>query len=144
MQEKQILYDLYKAYYDARKNKRNTLNQLDFEFNIESNIIKLWQEIITWTYKVWRSIYFIQNYPVKREVFAWDFRDRIVHHLIYNYISPIFERKFIYDSYSCRVWKWTSFWIKRISKFIKSCSNNYKEDSYILKLDISGYFMSME
>ncbi len=143
MNEKQILYDLFQAYYDARKNKRNTLNQLDFEYNLESNIIKLWQEIISWTYEVGRSIYFIQEKPVKREIFAWDFRDRIVHHLVYNYISPIFEKDFIYDSYSCRVWKWTSFGIKRVQKFIRSCSENYTKDCYILKLDISGYFMSM-
>jgi hypothetical protein len=47
MNEKQILYDLFQAYYDARKNKRNTLNQLVFEYNLESNILKLRQEIIT-------------------------------------------------------------------------------------------------
>lgn len=141
--KQKLLYDLFQSYYDARKNKRNTLNQLDFEFNLEENLIKLYNELISWNYKVWKSIYFIQNHPVKREIFAWDFRDRVVHHLIYNYISPIFEREFIYDSYSCRTWKWTSFWVKRVEKFIRSCSDNYTKNCYILKLDISGYFMSM-
>lgn len=144
MQNKQLLYDIFQAYYDARKNKRNTINQLDFEFNLEENIINLYEELSSWNYEVWKSIYFIQKYPVKREIFAWNFRDRIVHHLIYNYISPIFEKDFIYDSYSCRTWKWTSFWIKRLNKFIRSCSENYTNDCYILKLDISGYFMSID
>ncbi len=139
-----LLYDLFQSYYDARMNKRNTLNQLDFEFNLEENLIKLYNELISWNYKVWRSIYFIQNHPVKREIFAWDFRDRVVHHLVYSYISPIFEKEFIYDSYSCRKLKWTSFWVKRIEKFIRSCSNCYTKNCYILKLDISGYFMSMD
>ena len=143
MNEQKLLYDLFKAYYEARKNKRNTYNQIEFEFNLEENIIKLYNELLDWTYKVWKSIYFIQNHPVKREIFAWNFRDRVVHHLIYNYISPIFEKQFIYDSYSCRKFKWTSFWIERLQKFIRSCSNNYSEDCYILKLDISWYFMSM-
>ena len=143
MEKQQLLYDLFKAYYEARKNKRNTLNQLDFEINLEENLIKLYEELINWTYKIWKSIYFIQQTPVKREIFAWNFRDRVVHHLIYNYISPIFEREFIYDSYSCRKWKWTSFWIKRLQKFIRSSSENYTKDSYILKLDVSWYFMSM-
>ena len=143
LNNKKLLYDLFQSYYDARKNKRNTLNQLDFEFNLETNLIELYEELINWTYEVWKSIYFIQNYPVKREIFAWDFRDRVVHHLIYNYIAPIFEKEFIYDSYSCRNWKWTSFWVKRLQKFIRSCSNNYTEDCYILKLDISWYFMSI-
>ena len=92
---------------------------------------------------IWRSIYFIQKYPVKREIFAWDFRDRVIHHLIYNYIAPIFEKEFIYDSYSCRIWKWTSFWIKRINRFIRSATSNYTRDAYIVKLDIVWYFMSL-
>lgn len=141
--KQKIILDLFQAYYDARKNKRNTLNQLDFEFNLEENLINLWEELLSWKYEVGRSIYFIQNHPIKREVFAWSFRDRIIHHLIYNYISPIFEKEFIYDSYSCRKWKWTSFWIKRVKRFIRSCSENYTKDCYVLKLDISGYFMSI-
>lgn len=143
LEKEKLLQDLFIAYYDARKNKRNTQNQIEFEFNLETNLIKLYDELINWTYEVWKSIYFIQNYPVKREIFAWDFRDRIVHHLIYNYISPIFEKDFIYDSYSCRKWKWTSFGVKRLQKFIRSCSENYTKDCYILKLDISWYFMSI-
>ena len=138
-----LLYDLFKSYYDARKNKRNKLSQLEFEFNLEENIIKLHEELLSWEYKVWKSIYFIQKTPVKREIFAWNFRDRVVHHLIYNYISPILEKEFIYDTYSCILWKWTSFWIKRIKKAIKSCSDNYTKDCYVLKLDILWYFMSI-
>ncbi len=143
MNNQKLLHDLFASYYEARRNKRNTINQLEFEFNLEENLIKLYNELLNNTYEVWESIYFIQNHPVKREIFAWNFRDRIVHHLIYNYISPIFEKQFIYDSYSCRKYKWTSFWIERLQKFIRSCSDNYRKDCYILKLDISWYFMSM-
>lgn len=143
MLNKPLLYDLFKAYYDARKNKRNTMNQLDFEINLESNIINLYEELVAWRYEVSRSIHFIQEFPVKREVFAWCFRDRIIHHLVYNYVAPIVEKKFIYDSYSCRIWKGTSLGIKRVNRFIRSCSDNYTKDCYILKLDIAGYFMSI-
>ena len=138
-----LLYDLFKSYYDARKNKRNKESQLEFEFHLEENIINLYEELINWKYKVWESIYFIQKIPVKKEIFAWNFRDRVVHHLIYNYISPIFEKEFIYDTYSCIQWKWTSFWIERLKKSVRSCSENYTKDCYILKLDILWYFMSM-
>ncbi len=143
MNKEKLLHDLFQAYYDARESKRNTANQLDFEFNLESNLIELYHELLSWEYKVWRSIYFIQDHPVKREIFAWNFRDRVIHHLIYNYISPVFEKSFIYDSYSCRKGKGTSFWIKRLKRFIRSCSANHTLDCYVLKLDISGYFMSI-
>ncbi len=140
----QLLTDLFQAYYKARKNKRNTISQLKFEINYEHNIFELYNEIIENRYKPKQSICFIVNKPVQREVFAANFRDRVVHHLIFNYISPIFEKIFINDSYSCRKKKGTHYGIKRINKFISSCSQNYTEDCYILKLDIKGYFMAMD
>ena len=138
-----ILTDLFQAYFDARRNKRNTINALAFEQRFEENIFRLFEEIISGKYTPSRSICFIVNNPVIREIFAANFRDRVIHHLIYNYISPIFEGTFINDSYSCRVGKGTHYGIKRIDKFIRSCSQNYQEDCYILKLDIQGYFMSI-
>ena len=102
MQNNQLLNDLFLAYYDARKNKRKTINQLDFEINLEKNIFDLYEDLINDKYEINPCIYFINNYPVKREIFAGDFRDRVVHHLIYNYVYDIFDRYFIFDSYSCR------------------------------------------
>ncbi|MBN1998486.1 group II intron reverse transcriptase domain-containing protein [candidate division KSB1 bacterium] len=138
-----ILIDLFHAYFDARKNKRNTINALAFEKNFESRLFTLCDEIYERKYEPKRSICFICNKPVKREIFAANFRDRVVHHFIYNYISPIFEKIFINDSYSCRKGKGTHYGIHRVDHFIRSCSNNYLNDCYILKLDIKGYFMSM-
>lgn len=140
----QLLYDLFQAYYDAMKNKRSTINALAFEIDYESKLFKLYEEIKNESYKIGQSICFISFKPVKREIFAADFRDRIVHHLVYNYISPIFEKLFLNDIYSCRVGKGTSYGVKRVNHFIRSCSLNYKKDCYILKLDINGYFMSID
>ena len=142
--EKQLLYDLFQAYYDARKNKRSTINALKFEMYYEKNLFELYEEIKNRQYKISRSISFISFDPVQREIFAGDFRDRIIHHLIYNYINSFFERLFIHDSYSCRIGKGTSYGIKRLDHFIRSCSRNYSQDCYILKLDIKGYFMSID
>jgi len=138
-----LTLDMFQAYYDARKNKRNTHNALAFEKHLEANVFALCEEVFNKTYQPRPSICFVVNKPVKREIFAADFRDRIIHHLIYNYISPIFEHTFINDSYSCRRGKGTHYGIKRIDHFIRSCSRNYSQDCYVLKLDIKGYFMAM-
>lgn len=150
LDKNKLLKDLFQAYYKARKNKRKTLNVAKFEVNLESNIFKLYDELVSWTlpagrqdYKISKSICFIINDPVKREIYAWYFRDRIVHHLIYNYIYDICESEFIYDSYSCRLNKWTHFWIRRVDHFIRSCSQNYSKDCYILKMDVSWFFMNI-
>jgi len=139
-----ITLDLFQAYFDARKNKRNTINALAFEKYLEANLFALTNEIIERKYTPKPSICFIVDKPVKREIFAADFRDRVIHHFIYNYISPIFEKTFINDSYSCRKGKGTHYGIKRIDHFIRSCSHNFSKDCYILKLDIKGYFMAMD
>lgn len=142
MNEDKITFlELYQAYLDCRKHKRNTINALAFEIDYETNLLQLFESINNGTYKIGSSIAFVIHKPVDREVFAADFKDRIVHHLIINKLNPIFEKLFIYDSYSCRVGKGTHFGINRIDHFIRSCSNNYQNDCYILKLDIQGFFM---
>ena len=144
MDSKKLLYDLFQAYYDARRNKRRTINALAFEIDYETKLFELYEEIKSEKYKISPSICFISFKSVQREIFAADFKDRIVHHLIYNYFSPFFERLFINDSYSCRLGKGTSYGVKRLNHFIRSCSDNYKQDCYILKLDIRGYFMAID
>ena len=135
------LVDFFRAYYSCRKNKRTTLNALAFELNLEENLIALKETIDNGTYKPTNSIAFVVDQPVKREIFAAHFKDRVVHHLLIQKLNPIFEPSFIYDSYACRKGKGTHFGIKRLDSFIRKCSKNYTKDCYVLKLDIKGFFM---
>ena len=138
------LDELFQAYYDCRRHKRRTMNALSFEADFESNLIELFYEINNGTYQPGRSIAFIVTKPVKREVFAADFRDRVVHHLIINKINHLLEREFIDDSYSCRVGKGVQYGVKRIADFIFQCSEGYSKDCYVLKMDIKSFFMSID
>ena len=137
----ELTEEIFSAYYACRKNKRNTLNALEFEVHLERNLFSLIDEIHSGCYIPGKSIAFIVNRPVKREVFAADFRDRVVHHWLIGKLNPLFESFFINDSYACRVAKGTHFGIKRIAQFIAECSDQYRVDTYILKLDIQGFFM---
>ena len=137
------LAEVIEAYYDCRRNKRGTMNQLRFEFDYEHELIELWHEINEHRYKPRRSIAFIVDRPVKREIFAADFRDRVVHHLIARRVQPLLEQQFIDDSYSTRKEKGTLYGIRRVEQKIRDCSENYTRDCYVMKLDISGYFMSI-
>jgi RNA-directed DNA polymerase len=135
------LENLFKAYYSCRKNKRNTINALAFELNLEEELIQLKEELESDTYTISSSIAFVVDKPVKREIFAANFRDRVVHHLIIQKMNAVFEKHFIYDSYACRKAKGTHFGIGRVDGFIRKCSKNYTQDCYVLKLDIKGFFM---
>lgn len=138
-----LLCRLFQAYYDARKNKRGSINQLKFEINYEAWLIQLYQDILTRNYRIKPSIAFIIDNPLKREVFAADFSDRVVHHLLFNMVNPVFEELFIDESFSCRVGRGTHYGINKLNNAIVACSNHYQEDCYILKLDIQGYFMNI-
>ncbi len=137
------LRDVFLAYFDCRKNKRNKPDALEFEIDFEKELIKIWKEINDGSYEISPLDVFISDKPVKREIFAAQFRDRIVHHLIINKLEYFFEKEFIYDTYSCRKGKGTHFGIKRVKKFMRQCTDNYKKDTWILKMDIKGYFMSI-
>lgn len=135
------LEEVFDAYFSCRSNKRNTINALAFELDYESKLIQLWNDLNDGSYQPGKSIAFIVNKPVLREIFAADFRDRVVHHLIINKLNPLFEKEFIQDSYACRLGKGTHHGINRANKFIRQCSKSYTEDCYVLKLDIEGFFM---
>ena len=136
--------DLQAAYLSARVNTRWTDNQLQFEYNCEEELFELAHAIFERRYKPRPGTCFIINRPVKREIFASDFRDRVVHHLLYRYLQPIFERYLIHDSYSCRVGRGTSAGISRLEHHLRSVSNNFSQTAYVLTMDLSGYFMSID
>lgn len=138
-----LLVDLFKAYEDARRHKRKTKSALEFSLNYEERLFELYDDLINRRYQIAPSTCFIVTKPVRREIFAGDFRDRIIHHLIFNYLNPLCERLSINDSYACRKGKGTSYGIRRADHFIRSVSHNYTRDCYVLQLDISGYFMSI-
>lgn len=139
----QLLVDLYKAYRSSRRGKRNSHSQLQFELCLEEELVNLRNELWDRQYQPSSSICFVIHDPKQREIFAASFRDRVVHHLYYNYTNELFERQFISDSYSCRKHRGTSYGISRLQHHLRSCSNNWKKDCYVLKMDIQGYFMSI-
>ncbi len=69
------------------------------------------------------------------------FRDRIVHHLYFNYTHQLFERTFIADSYSCIEGRGTHYGVSRLRQHIRQASLNWTQPCYAMNLDIRGYFM---
>ncbi|MCX7119913.1 MAG: hypothetical protein NTZ86_08665 [Legionellales bacterium] len=71
------------------------MNALAFEADYESNLVALCDEINSGLYQPGRSIAFVIHKPVKREIFAASFRDRVVHHWLINQLNPFFEKAFM-------------------------------------------------
>jgi len=137
------LENLVKAYLSCRKRKRKTINALNFEDNWEQNLFKLQRRLKSKKYKPGRSICFIVTYPKIREVFAADFRDRVIHHLLVSKLEPFFEKRFIYDSYACRKNKGIHLVIKRITKAINKITDNKTRPVYFLQIDVKSFFCNI-
>ena len=139
-----LLMDLYVAFLCAKRHKGNQPYVIRFEKHLMENLTELRDALWNRTYKPAPSSCFIIERPKKREVFAAQFRDRVVHHLYYNYTHEIYERTFIADSYSCVPERGTHYGINRLASHIRKASHNYTRKCYVMKLDIRGYFMHID
>lgn len=136
--------DLVQAYYDCRRSKRNSTSALAFEARLERNLSQLHSDLIAGTYRPGRSICFVVTRPKPREVWAADFRDRIVHHLLYNRIGGSIEATFIADSCACIPGRGTLYAAKRLEAKIRSATQNWAKPVHYLKLDLANFFVSID
>ncbi len=135
---------LMEAYFQCRKNKARTANASKFEADYEANLIALHREIVARSYEPGRSIAFIVPKPVRREIFAADFRDRVVHHWVVSRWEPLLEGEFIDESFNCRKGKGNTAGIDYLHRTIKDCSENYTRDCWVMKLDLLAFFISID
>ena len=136
--------ELVQAYLDCRESKRNSASALAFEQNLERNLCKLHDELTGGTYRPGRSICFVITRPKPREVWAADFRDRIVHHLLYNRVAPRFYASFIADSCACIPGRGTLYGARRLEANIRSITQNWSKPAHYLKLDLANFFVSID
>jgi len=135
---------LVQAYFDCRQHKRNTASALAFERDLERNLYTLYEELINGTYTPGTSICFVVTRPKPREVWAAAFRDRIVHHALYNRIGPAIEATFIADSCACIKERGTLYAAQRLDAKVRSITQNWTKPAHYLKLDLANFFVSID
>ncbi|KVX53684.1 RNA-directed DNA polymerase [Burkholderia cepacia] len=104
----------------------------------------LHDELADGSYQPGRSICFVITRPKPREVWAAAFRDRIVHHLLYNRIGPRFERAFIADSCACIKGRGTLYAAQRLEAKARSITQNWSKRAFYLKCDLANFFVSID
>jgi len=117
---------------------------MSFERSFEDNLFALQKSLLNKTYHHGGYRSFFVNDPKKRHIHKASVSDRIVHHLLYNYLYNIFDKTFIYDSYSCRLGKGTHKSVRRLSQYIRKFTKNYTRPCFILKCDIKKFFASID
>ncbi len=131
--------ELYIAYLEARRGgKRGTFDEHKFEAHEFEHLAALRDSLLDKTYQPSRGTAHIIHDPVIREIFAASFRDRVVHHWMYDIVYDWWDKRFILDSYSCREGKGTKYGIERLAHHINSVSDGRKYEPWVIKLDIQG------
>ena len=136
--------NIFAAYIDCRRRKRSTVNAQKFERNLCTNIVSLTKSLQSGDYEPGKSICFVVRNPKPREVFAADFKDRIVHHLVVRFLEQHWEKVFIHDSYACRKNKGTLAAVERVAHNMRSVTRNGKKRAYFMQLDVKNFFMSID
>jgi RNA-directed DNA polymerase len=135
---------LVAAYIDCRRTKRNSASALAFEAHLEGNLCALHDELIGGHYQPGRSICFVVTRPRPREVWAAEFRDRIVHHLLYNHVAPRFHGAFTADTCACIPGRGTLYAAQRLEHQIRSATQNWAHPAHYLKCDLANFFVSID
>ncbi len=136
-------HNILHAYHKCRRKKRLKPSSSAFEFYMEKEIIELEQKLKDKSYAPKKFSVFVVTEPKIREIFAAGFSDRVVHHFLVDYLLPIFEPKFIFDSFACRAGKGTHFAIERLSHFLRQITVNSNKKAYYLQADVKSFFPSI-
>lgn len=133
------LKNVYSSWLKYRKGKHASTDLDYFQYNLESELFRLCKELNGNTYQHGGYRKFMVCDNKKREISVASVRDRVVHRLIYDCLTDIYDKTFIYDAWSCRKNKGLLSAIERTQEFMKK----YKE-GFIWRADIKKFFDSVD
>jgi RNA-directed DNA polymerase len=129
--------NLSQAAVQAASGKRSRSDVARFFSSFDSNIQKLRNDFLAGKvpYNRFRSFTILD--PKKRLITAVSFEDRIVHHALMHFVSPVLEKAMISDSYACRLGKGPLAAIKRAQQ-------NIRKYQWYAKIDVEKYFETID
>lgn len=132
-----------KSFRVCSRHKRGTDGYIEYSMNFIENNYKLWVELNSMTYEIGVSKAFCVTTPCLREVFSAQFRDRVVHTMLDLKFGPLLEEELTDCAYACRTGKGTTYGIADVREQIRRVSNDYTIETWVLKGDLQGFFMSI-
>ena len=132
------------AWKEFLRGKRNKKDVQEFQLHLMDNILSLHNDLKNKTYIHGGYYAFNISDPKPRNIHKASVRDRLLHHAIYRILYPYFDKKFIYDSYSCRIDKGTHKAIIRFKSFARKVSLNNTRTAWVLKGDIRKFFANID
>jgi len=135
---------LFCAWREFKRGKTKKSDVARFEFNLEDNIFKLHGELARGAYAPHAYESFFVKDPKLRHIHKADIRDRVLHQAVFRVLYPIFDKHFIFDSYSSRIGKGTHSGFNRLEVFLRKSTKNWTRQSWCLKCDVRKFFDSID
>ncbi len=129
--------NLVRAYHRCRRRKRATPEATKFDYAWESELLQLQRELTTGEYVPGPYTNFYIFEPKQRKISAAPFRDRVVHHAVVGVLEPLYEQRFIFDSYACRRGKGTHRAVDRAQLYLRRFD-------FFLKTDVVRFFPNVD
>ncbi len=134
--------NILRAWRKFKKSKMKKTEVRYFDFFLEKFVIQISDQLKsdTWIPLPYRE-FFVHD-PKKRHIHSAEVIDRVVQQAVFQCIEPLFDRYFIYDSYSSRCG--THKAVNRVESFLRKVTTNYTKQGYVLKCDIIKFFDSID
>ena len=138
------LKNLFAAWREFSYGKNKKSDVLEFKFSLEDNLFGLHYDLKDKTYQHFHYTVFNVRDPKLRRIHKACVRDRVLHHAVFRVLYPLFDKRFIFDSYSCRLEKGTHRAVNRLEKFCRQLSRNNTKNIFALKCDVRRFFDSID
>lgn len=136
--------EVLRAFFDCRARKRSTPAAAAFEMRLVENICRITRRLRDQTWKPGSSMCFAVTEPKPREVWAAQFSDRVVHHVIYNRLRPRLEKRFIPTSFACIPGRGTGAAITWAERSLRRVTAGWTRQAWVLQMDVSNFFTSID
>lgn len=136
--------NLLAAWREFLRGKRGKADVQEFQHNLMDNLLSLQRDLAAGTYRHGGYHPFKISDPKPRDIHKATVRDRLLHHAVYRVLYPLFDRRFIADSFSCREGKGTHLAMLRFRLFAGKVSRNHTRTCWVLKCDIRKFFASID
>jgi RNA-directed DNA polymerase len=124
------------AFWKARKGKPYSDKVEEYRQDLDSNLLKLRDQILSGEVEVGNYHYFKIYDPKERQICASGISERVLHHALMNICHNYFDKFQIYDSYASRPNKGVHASLERAKFFTQP-------NRWFLKLDVKKFFASI-
>ena len=130
-------HTLASAFHLAARGKRGRGDVEAFRDNLDTEIRRLRQEVLTGSWQPGPMRRFRIHDPKPRLIHAPCFRDRVLHHAIMGHVGPVLDRSLVFDTYACREGKGTLAAVQRV------CTHADRY-AWFGQIDVRAYFASID